>query len=56
MKTTFVIAASLAALAFQAVGPAWSATNNPAGTSIVAVGPTDQLCIWKQIKGLPCKP
>ena len=39
-----------AALAFQVVGPAWAAADDPAGTTIVAGGPTDQLCIWQQIK------
>ncbi len=55
MKRKLLVTASLVALAFQVVGPAWAA-NNLTGTTI-AVGPTDyQTCIWKQIKGLPCKP
>ncbi len=55
MKFLVLVAASLATFAFQVVGPARAAADKSAGTTIVAVGPTDsQECIWKRIKGLPC--
>jgi hypothetical protein len=51
------IIAALALSTLAVVGFTGVAQAQSVGTTIVAGGPTDYLCIWQQIKtGRPCKP